>query len=139
MPTIDYVFLCDYAFQDAAGKTSIIGVFENINAAQLPFQWPQLFVALKMKVLANENLKLRVVLNSPTSKELFKIEVGDLRAEPTGQPGQSVPPNTVLPVFLPLPMYSVQFAEPGQHHIEIFVNGNPVHSLPINVMYSPRK
>ena len=131
MATIDFVFLCDYAFIDSSGKTSIIGTFDNINAAEIPLTWPQMFVAVKFTASQNESLNLRMLLSAPSGKEIYRVEAN---ARPGAvPPGRQNDPHSTINGFLPLPMYNVNFTEYGEHHIEIFIDGNPIYSIPVNV------
>jgi len=125
MATIDWVFLCDYAFVDAAGKASIIGVFENVNAPTLPIHFPQMYVALGMKLGPGDNLELSSVLSSPTGKEVARINPQRIVFPPNAPSGGKA--------FFAFGFYGAQISETGEHHIEIFVNGNCIHSIPLNV------
>jgi hypothetical protein len=131
MPTIDWVFLCDYAFVDASGKASIIGIFENINAPTLPTNHPQLYIALGSKMNPGENFDLSAILSSSSGKEIAKIDPQKI-AIPANAPG-------IIKGVMCFGFYSVQFSETGEHHIEIFVDGNSIHSIPLNVAIIKRK
>jgi hypothetical protein len=131
MAIIDFVFLCDYAFMDGSGKTSIIGTFDNINAAEMPLTWMQMFVAIKFTASQTESLNIKVLLSAPSGKEVYRVEA-NARPGATPPDSQNNPQNTVAG-FLPLPMYNVNFTELGEHHIEIFFDNNPIHSIPLMV------
>ena len=125
MPTIDWAFLCDYAFVDASGKASIIGVFENINTPQLPKNHNQMYVALGMKLIPGDNFELSSKISSPTGREISKINAQKIII-PANTPGA----GKAVVCFA---FYGVQITETGEHHIEIFINDNSVHVIPVNV------
>ena len=124
MATIDWVFLCDYAYVDAAGKASIIGIFENVSSPTLPLQLPQLYVALGLKLAPGDNLQLSATLSSPSGIELSRIN-----------PQSVVIPDDapVMKGVITLGFYQVRFSETGEHHVEILMNGNSVHVIPLCV------
>jgi hypothetical protein len=131
MPTIDWVFLCDYAFVDAAGKASIIGIFQNIFASTLPTNHPQLYIALGMKMGPGDNFELSSILSSPSGREIAKINPQKI-VIPTNAPGGGI--GVVCFGY-----YGVQFSETGEHHIEIFIDNNSIHSIPLNVAINKPK
>lgn len=45
----------DYASTSADGKLNILGVFTEVNAPQLPFQLPQMYLVLSYEVSAAES------------------------------------------------------------------------------------
>lgn len=125
MPTIDWAFLCDYAFVDASGKASIIGVFENVNAAGLPANYAQMYIALGMKIAPGENFDVSAKISSPTGRELSKINPQKIII-PTNAPG-------VGKAVVCFGFYRIQFTETGEHHIEVFIDGNSVHLISLNI------
>jgi len=125
VPTIDWVFLCDYAFVDTSGKASIIGIFENITTLSLPVNHPQLYVALGMKLSPGDNFELSAKLSSPSGREITKIN-----------PQRVAIPANALGVgkgVVSFGFYGIHISETGEHHIEIFIDGNSIHVIPINV------
>ncbi len=124
MATIDWVFLCDYAYVDAAGKASIIGMFENLGAPTLPVHFPQIYVALGLKLAPGDNFQLSASLSSPSGKELSKIN-----PQPVVIPANA----PVMKGVITLAFYHVRFTETGEHHIEVFMNETCVHAIPLCV------
>ena len=126
MPSIDWVFLCDYAFIDASGKASIIGIFENIYALSLPIQHSQLYVALGMHLNPGDNFEISARLSSPSGKEITKINPQRIIV-PTNAPG-------IGKGMIAFGFYTIPFAETGEYHIEIFVDSNSIHVIPLNMI-----
>lgn len=132
MPSINWVYLCDYAFMDASGKMSVIGMFEFVRASHLPLNWPQLYLATHLTVSQGEQFKLKVLITSPSKKEIAKVEVQAQSSTPVlGGVG------TAQNIFLPVGFFSLKFSETGEYHIEMFVDDNPIHSIPLNILPPP--
>jgi hypothetical protein len=131
MPSIDWAFLCDYAFVDTSGKASIIGVFENINALNLPMTHAQMYVALGMKLVPGDNFEVSAKVTSPAGKEITQVNPQRI----------SIPANALGTGkgVIAFGFYGTQFSETGEHHIEIFLDGNSIHFIPINVALITRK
>lgn len=131
MPSIDWAFLCDYAFVDASGKASIIGIFENINAVSLPTNHNQMYIALGLKLAPGDSFEVSSKITSPVGKEIAQIDPKKISI-PANAPG-------VGKAVVCFGFYGTEFAETGEHHIEIFLNGNSVHFIPVNVFLIARK
>lgn len=126
MPTIDWTFLCDYTAVDAAGKISIIGVFENINVPALPFKYPQIYIAVNLKAAAGEKFELSSRMSAPNGTEIAKQ--GPIKiAIPANAPSAGK-------IYCTFAYFGTLFSEAGTHHIEIFINDQSVHMIPLNVI-----
>jgi len=126
MVAINWSFLCDYAFVDEKGRASIIRTFTFIHAQQLPIRYPQLYLALEILSGKREQFSLGAVITSPSGKTIAKIEITHQgNGEVEGAAEKSI---------LPIGFFNLQFSEPGEHHIEILVNGTSVHYLPLLVI-----
>jgi hypothetical protein len=129
MPVINWVYLCDYAYMDASGKKSIIGMFEFIKVKKLPVNWPQLYVAVDLTVSVGEQFKMKVVFTSPSNQELGKVDfqMKSTKVDP-GSGGKSAK------IFLPFGFFNLKFSEAGEHHIEMFVDDVPIHFIPLRII-----
>ncbi|MHB8808184.1 MAG: DUF6941 family protein [Anaerolineaceae bacterium] len=125
MPKINWMYLCDYAYKDVAGKTSIIGMFTDINALQLPSKYQQLFTIMELDKVDSETFKLEVVISSPSEKEITKKIVQEIK--PQGNAGKVVK-MTMIYAF-----YGIDLTEAGEYHLLLFLNGNCIHSIPFRV------
>ncbi len=85
MASINWIFLCDYAFVDAAGKASIIGMWEHINARQLPVMWPQLYIVMNLIPDPTVETNIGVIISSPSGQEIAKIDGAKLKTPPPHQ------------------------------------------------------
>lgn len=127
MPAINWAFICDYAYVDPGGKPSIIGMFENIRAAQLPSRHPQIFLVMQVVVQSGENVKIGAIISSPSGKEIAKISPPPFNA-PAGNSSEA------KKFVLVLSFYHIEFTETGEHHVEIFIGEHCIHSIPFNVI-----
>lgn len=125
MPQIDWIFLCDYASVDPAGKMSIIGMFENINVPGLPFKLPQMYIAVNLRAAGGENFELSSRISAPNGSEVAR----------QGPVKIVIPPNlpSVGKIYATFAYFGTVFNEPGEFHIELFINENSVHILPVTV------
>jgi len=119
------MYLCDYAYRDVAGKTSIIGMFTDINVLQLPSKYQQLFTILELDKVDSEIFKLEVVISSPSEKEITKRIVQEVKRQ--GSLGKVVK-LTMIYAF-----YGIDLAEAGEYHLLLFLDGNCIHSIPFRV------
>jgi len=127
MASINWVFLCDYAFVDAAGKASIIGMWEHINARQLPLVWPQMYIVMNILPDPTAETNIGVILSSPAGQEIAKIEGAKLKNPPT-------PSGILNRAVLTFGFFNTIFKEAGVHHIEIFINGVSIHSITFTIL-----
>lgn len=126
MPAINWSFLCDYAFVDEKGRASIIRTFTFIHAPRMPIRYPQLYLALEILSCKGETYSLGAVITSPSGRTIAKIEIN--------HKGSGQIEGAVEKSILPIGFFNLQFSEPGEHHIEILVNGTSVHYLPLMII-----
>jgi len=119
------MYLCDYAYRDVAGKTSIIGMFSDINVLRLPAKYQQLFTILELDKVDSEIFKLEVVISSPSEKEITKRIVQEVK-----QQGSS---GKVVKLTMIYAFYGIDLAEAGEYHLLLFLDGNCIHSIPFRV------
>jgi hypothetical protein len=126
MPTIDWAYLCDYAYTDASGKTSIVGMFENYSVQSLPATLNQLFIILKMKLAPTDEFQIAIGITSPSGEHVTPLSQQKVIAG-------GMERGVVIFGF-----YLIKFSEIDEHHIEIFLNGVSVHHIPLNVILIQR-
>lgn len=125
MVAINWSFLCDFAFVDEKGRASIIRTFTFINAMHLPFRYPQLYLALEILSGKGESFSLGAMITSPSGRNIAKINID--------HKGSGIAEGEAEKSILPIGFFNLQFSEPGEHHIEILVNGTSVHYLPLMI------
>ena len=121
MPSINWVFLCNNAYVDGAGRPCLTGIFEDLNVGSLPINQPQMYVGLQVTMAGGESYQVRVEMLSPSGQVLSTINTS-LIALPTG--GRT---------FLPFEISNVMFSETGEHQIRILFDGIQIYSLPFAV------
>ena len=126
MVAINWSFLCDYAFVDEKGRASIIRTFTFIHAQRLPIRYPQLYLALEILSGKGEPFSLGALITSPSGKTIAKIEIN--------HKGNGEVEGAIEKSIIPIGFFNLQFTEPGEHHIEILVNGTSVHYLPLMII-----
>ena len=125
MPSRTWSHLCDYATIDANGKPTIVGDFDRITVPGLPIQFPLFFVISKWNGYDGENFTHRIRVVSPTGREISDSP----EVTATIQGGANGDGNHLtLDSFMML-----QLDELGEYAIEIVLNGDPVHILPLSV------
>lgn len=125
MPSRVFSHLCDYATIDASGKPTIVGDFDRINARSLPIQFPLFFVISKWNGYGGEQFTHRVRVVSPSGQQLaITEEVNVTIRDMGGNDGNHVNIDSFMMLNL---------SEFGEYAIEILLNGDPVHILPLTV------
>lgn len=125
MPSRVWSHLCDYATIDASGKPTIVGDFDRINARSLPIQFPLFFVISKWNGYSGEFFTHRVRVVSPSGQEVAGTEEVNVTIQSAGNgDGNHVNIDSFMMLHL---------QEFGEYAIEILLNGNPVHILPLTV------
>ncbi len=128
MAEIIWVHLCDYAFSERSGKASIIGEFDRIYSAQFPSRFPQLFLALKIRLTDEERFALEVVFRAPDGSIIAGSTVPEERMK--------LIPGNQKAVFI-LAFYNLNLPEPGEYAVDIRLNGTTVYILPLLAMTPP--
>lgn len=129
MAEIIWVHLCDYAFSDRSGKSSIIGEFDRIYSAKFPVKFAQMFIVLKIRLRQAERFTLETVIRAPDGHTIASSTVPEERMMPN--PGSQ---NAVFNFGF----YMLIFPEPGEYAVDIRVNATTVHVLPLRVETVPQ-
>ena len=129
MAEIIWVHLCDYAFSERFGKASIIGEFDRIYSPKFPTKFPQLFLALKMRLANEERFTLEIVFRAPDGNIIAGSTVPEERMK-LNQGNQKA-------VFI-FAFYNLNLPEPGEYSVDIRVNGTTVYILPLLAMTPPQ-
>lgn len=106
MAEVDYMHICDYAFNAEGGKPCIIGVFDQIQTNQFPTHHPYMAVAIQLRGQQHELIPVTVELGRPNGEVLARVE-GQINASPEGG------------AFVTLNLVNVQFPEQGRYTIKV--------------------
>ncbi|MBI2022902.1 hypothetical protein HYS97_03585 [Candidatus Daviesbacteria bacterium] len=122
---IRFSHVCETAIIDKMGRLSVINIFENINASQLPAIHSQLAVVGSLyfkgdKKNRPDSCNIGVTILNPGNKEIFSVS-------------QNLPlsDNDSGFVFL---IQALQFTEKGEHNIEISADGHKIENIKLNLL-----
>src|SRR5438270_3451213 len=122
-PEVKLAVLCDYALTSQDGKLSVLGIFSQMNMAQLPGVTPPYFAVVVLS-LDQGSYSVRFGVVDPVGQQVLTEEAPEFDME-VETPGADT--NLVIQ-FNNLPL-----ARPGIYQIQLFVDGRLTHSLPLNV------
>jgi hypothetical protein len=120
MAEVIFALLCDYALTDAAGKLSIIGIFDRVLVSPFPAMHAQLFLVARWTGDPGTLAAIETRIWSP-SRELIGA------VPQTVQFGSDGTANVLMRVS-PLPLPS-----PGEYTFELLLGGASVHHTPLLV------
>ena len=126
---VQYVAVCDHVLVGADGKPSLIGVFSDIQAVQVPVTLPRLAFAARLLLTGDEtgrNYKAEVVIKDPKGQEL---------ARPGGEINVPQVPAGIDSIAIDLPMIFDMFGLPefGRYTFMLEIDGEPKAGVQIAV------
>ncbi len=121
---IDLALLADAATIDAAGKLSILGIFDRIGVSQFPAQHGRVTLVLRFTAgtseIGSHEVNIRMV--DPDGAEVLSLS-GDMQlvGGPAARDGIRVPHILNLDglIFRGPGMYSFDVKVDGEHHVSI--------------------
>ncbi len=126
-PSLNFTLLCDDVRQEAGGKISLMGIFENIYASHFPAVHPRLATVNEWAEGTGEfEATLRII--SPDRKNVIRetttrLKLGDARYK-----------HRDISIHL-----NLEFKEPGMYWIENYLDGLLVNSVPLRVILMKEK
>jgi hypothetical protein len=132
---VEWAALADYAAVDAAGKLTVVGVFEEIYSPHEPIIWPAMMLLLRFKIKRPEiGLKQKVVvrLSNEDGAMIFQLE-GDVT--PNLIPGAKARSEATINQILRI--NGLQFPKFGSYTFDILLNNNAVAAVPLFVIHRP--
>ena len=125
---VQYVALCDQIILAQDGKPSLIGVFNDVQAAQMPITIPRMAFAARMLFTKDElgrSVKVEVVITDPNGVELGRPG-GDINLPP--------PPAGIDTVAVDLPMQldMFQIGAFGRYTFLLNVDGEGKAAVQLN-------
>ena len=126
---VQYVAVCDHVLVGADGKPSLIGVFSDIQAVQVPVTLPRLAFAARILLTAEETGKtynVELIITDPKGNEI---------ARPSGEIGVPPAPTGVDSLAIDLPMLLDMFGLPefGRYTFMLAIDGEPKAGVQIAV------
>lgn len=132
---LNFIHLCDHAFQSEGGKLNIIGVFKNINVKKFPGGVPKfnLVGSLEVTTDISGEFTLRVVLLGPNGNQI-DIKVPQLKGILPKQKGGSS-----FDLNFNLEFGGLQFNEPGKYNFIVYFNEKDVGNISFDVLQYSRE
>lgn len=126
---VQYATLCDQVILGNDGRPSIIGVFNDLQVAALPFTLPRVAFAARILFTADEvgkSHKVEVVIRDPAGTELGRPG-GDLALPPA--------PAGVDTVAVDIPLHFDLFevTQTGRYTFLLHVDGAPTAGVQLSV------
>jgi hypothetical protein len=120
--------LCDFA-QDAGGKLTIVGTFDQIGSQTFPFVHPACSLACRLRFSEKEkgahDFKVRLV--DAKGKEVIPSIEGNINV---GMPAN----NQYAAINLVGNLNQLKFEKEGRYSFELYVDGSWVTGLPLNLV-----
>jgi hypothetical protein len=85
MTQVEYLHVCDYAFNTEGGKACLIGIFDRLRVTALPMKYAAVAVALKVRGQSGAKLELAFSLRAPGSKKSLPTLKATVSLGPHGQ------------------------------------------------------
>lgn len=126
---VQYVALCDQVVLAVDGKPSLIGIFSDVQARQLPVRIPRAAFAARILFTAEE----------ADSTHKVEVEITDPQGQEIGRPGGDVqlPPATpgldTIAVDLPLQFDGFELTQYGRYTFLLHVDGKPTAAVQLSV------
>lgn len=126
-PNLNFTLLCDDVRQEAGGKISLMGIFENVFASHFPAIHPRLATVSEWAEGTGEfEATLRII--SPDRKTIIRETISRLKL------GDSRYKHRDISIHL-----NLEFKEPGTYWIETYLDGLLVNSVPLRVILMKEK
>lgn len=121
-PTLNFTIICDDVRQEAGGKISLMGLFENIYATKFPAVHPRIAIVNEWGEGKGEfELQLRIL--SSDRKTVLRETVSRLKLNDLNFRHRDVSIHL-----------NIDFKTPGTYWIENLLDGELVHSMPLKVI-----
>lgn len=134
---IRFAHLCDYANASSDGKLSVMGIFNNINVAQVPAKHPRMYLAFQIDVSSAEigrDMVVEIHCVDADGNGVFKMQGrGKFDSHDAGGPraGRRAQINQVLTID------NVEFKRTDAHEINIFLNNSLATTVTFTVTRLP--
>ncbi|MBI3342101.1 hypothetical protein HY024_03175 [Candidatus Curtissbacteria bacterium] len=119
--TTELFVLCDYASISQEQKLSVIGIFDQFFAANIPTTWPRMFLVAVLKGEPGKQYPLTLKLVSPAPDQNFPEKTVEVSLGNNGK-------ANLLTELVNFPLNA-----PGVHKFEITTSNEVVGRLEFNV------
>jgi hypothetical protein len=121
--------LADYASVSQDGKINIMGIFQHVSPAELPFHLPMLFIVLGFQASQAEIgliKTIRITLIDTEGREKLRLEQ-TIAVPPSPRPGRRPTLTHVVGIN------GVRFEEAGDYAFSVLINEEEKASLPLTI------
>jgi Family of unknown function (DUF6941) len=112
---VEYMHLCDYAFQAEGGKPCIIGIFNGIGAHAFPATHMLMTIAIQFQGTSHEIAPVKIELGRPNGETLAAVE-GQIALSSEGA------------AFIDFKLGNLHFPEPGRYTVSVSSSGRTLAS-----------
>ena len=120
MAEVEFMHLCDYAFQAEGGKACIIGIFDGIGAHVFPATHMLMTIAVKFQGQMHEIAPVKIEVVRPNNETLAAVE-GQIGLGPDGG------------AFIDFKLMNLQFPEPGRYAVRVTSEGRVLASQSLHL------
>jgi hypothetical protein len=117
---VEFMHLCDYAFQAEGGKACIIGIFDGIGAHVFPATHMLMTIAVKFQGQMHEIAPVKIEVVRPNNETLAAVE-GQIGLGPDGG------------AFIDFKLMNLQFPEPGRYSVRVTSEGRVLASQSLHL------
>lgn len=129
---LEAALICDAA-TDSGGKLNVLGAFDTVFAAAIPFKHQHMAIALRIRFMRHEagehSVKIHF-MDSDGEKVIPPLD-GKMNIR-FGRDADSAVGNLIIN------LNNIEFKEAGEYAVEISIDGAQVHSLPFFVKQRPQ-
>lgn len=125
--------LADYANVTKEGKLNLLGLFDRINASNLPWIHPQMQLVLSLEATPAEwdsSKKFEIKLLDADGNT--KLTIGSDLKVPRGQSGRNVLISSIIAIN------NLRFDTAGDYAFHILIGGDDKKTIPLRVNFVPR-
>ena len=121
-PSLNFTIICDDVRQEAGGKISLMGLFENIYATKFPAIHPRLAIMTEWSEGKGE-FAVKTRLLSPDRKTVVRETVSRIKLNDANFRHRDVSLHL-----------NIDFKVPGTYWIENYLDEELINSLPLKVV-----
>ncbi len=122
-PDINFTIVCDDVRQEMGGKISLMGLFENIYAAQFPAFHPRIAVCTEW-IDGQGEFEVMMRIFSSDKKTVLRETVSKMNMLNPGMRHRDISVHLNL-----------EFNLPGTYWIENYLDGEMINSIPLNIVH----
>jgi len=126
---VSLAVLADYANISREGKLNIMGIFDNINAANIPVAHPQMQLVATIEGAPDDTGKehpMAIELEDPAGETIFKITAKIAFGK--------APTGVAVKASSMIQLNNLVFKEFGRYCFKIQINGNMLKKVPFTVV-----